>query len=229
MRDRTALAAYLNDSKLFLQVVGTLDSIAEIGEIVGWLGSALRSSPQKEGVIYCSPFINNLSVQSCTADRTAVTSSINFKFEPEEDPTPSWTTNGRCWHDLFQNPVAVKGYPTRYKPQKDIGVEMPIQIMAGLAGSNRISSFAGNLLIKSFSTMLVLTKQMGEVLIWHLLFNEDGEHISFADPRVRAISGANTQAVSISTLESARHVLGWCSNVRNLAGKHSLLDLYIKY
>ncbi|KAF2187664.1 hypothetical protein K469DRAFT_104019 [Zopfia rhizophila CBS 207.26] len=221
MRDDTTLSAYLNDSKLRLQVVGTLDSVAEIGEIVAWLGAALRPSPEEQGVVYCSPFINDVSIQTCKADRTTVTSNINFRIEVEElgeDSTPSWRINGRCWHDLFRNPVAVKGYPTQYKPQKDIGIEMPIEIMAGLAGSNLISSFARNLFIKSYSTMLVLTKQIGDVLIWHLLFNENGEHISYADPRVRAISASNTQKISMSTLESARHVLGWCSNVKNLAG-----------
>ncbi|KAF2476948.1 uncharacterized protein BDR25DRAFT_348857 [Lindgomyces ingoldianus] len=218
MRGNTTLSAHLNDSKLCLLVIGTLDSVAEIGGVVAWLGAALRSSPEERGVVYWSPFVSDLYIQAFKTDRTTVTSNINLRIgveEMDEDAAPPWRTNGRCWHDVFRNPVVVKGYPTRIKPRKDMGIEMPMEIMAGLVGSNLISSFAGNLFIKSYSMMLILTKQVGDVLIWHFLFNENGEHISYADPRVCA---SNMQNISMSTLESTRHVLGWCSKVENLAG-----------
>lgn len=223
--DGTTLRAGLYDEKLLLQAIGTLDSVAEIGEIIGWLGAALRSSPEKQGVMYCSPFISDLTIHDQSADITTVISDIRFKFETEEVQRENMSIQdgtGKCWHDLFQNPVAVKGYPTRRKPQKDIGLEIPIEIMAKLVGSNRVSSFARSLFIKSFSIMLVLTKQMGDVFMWHLLYNRNGEHMSYADPRIHAISGLQTHTEIYPALASGRHVLGWCSNVSNLAGKYSL-------
>lgn len=223
--DDTTLIAGLDDDGLLLQAIGTLDSVAEIGEIIGWLGAALRSSPENHGVMYCSPFISNLTIHDQSADTTMVTSGIGFRFERGEAQKENVSTQenaGKCWHDLFQNPVAVKGYPTRHKPQKDIGLEIPLEIMAKLAGSNRVSGFARNLFIKGFSKMLVLTKQIGDVFIWHLLYNSNGEHMSYADPRIHAISGLQTHNESYLALASGRHVLGWCSNVSNLAGKYSL-------
>jgi hypothetical protein len=92
-------------------------------------------------------------------------------------------------------------------------------MLAALVGTPRITNFAGNLFIKGFSTMLVLTKRTEAICTWHLLFNEDGDHISYDDPRVRSISPLQTDTLSIHKLESARHVVGWCSSVQVLTGK----------
>ena len=223
--DRTCLKASFDQGKTCLQAIGPLDSVAEIGEIIAWLGAALRSSPKGEGVSYCSPVISKPYIERQLPEKTVVTSSIDFEFQTDEvhgDDLPTWRETGRCWHSLFQNPVVVNGYPTRRKPVKSIGIEIPLEIMVTLAGSNRISSFARNMFIKSFSTMLVLTRQIGDVFVWHLLYNRDGEHISYADPRVRNISEMQMQKVSFPAIASGRHVLGWCSKVSNLVGKRSL-------
>lgn len=193
--------------------------MAEIGEVIAWLGAALRSSPQDHGVVYCNPKIDNLSIEAHEEEKTIAKSNICFQITIHRDQKPSGGINGCCWHGLFQNPVSVTGYPIRIKPQEDMEVEMPLEMMAGLVGSNRISSFAKKLFIKRFNAMLVLTKQLGDILIWHLLFNENGDHLSYADSRVCTADTQN--CMSMLTEESTRHVLGWCSHIQNLAGEYS--------
>lgn len=154
---------------------------------------------------------------------TRRTCDINFAFRKQNlnynSPTPTLRRDGQCWHGLFQNPVVVLGYPTRNRTIEERGLEMPIEMMATLVGCDRITTFAGKFYIKNFNKMLVLTKQIGDMLIWHYLCNDDGSYISYTDPRVRAMSSPIASDVDISTLESARHVVGWCSHVRSYAGK----------
>ena len=202
MSDHTSVCVCLRQKKLYLQVIGTLDSVSELGGIIAWLGAALRSSPEKRGVVYCSPILSNLSIQKYEVDKTTVTSQIDFRFEVDKNGSLFEGTNGRCWHGLFRNPVSVKGYPIRVKPQEDMGIEIPIEIMAGLAGSNLISTYAKNIFIKSFCTMLILSKQVGDILVWHLLFNEDGEHISYADSRVCASNTQNLMGMITAELHA---------------------------
>jgi hypothetical protein len=92
--------------------------------------------------------------------------------------------------------------------------------MAALAQARRATIFGGKLFVKGFCTMLVPTEHVGNLVIWHMLFNEDGSHISYADPRIHKILSEHPENLGVSDLESARHILGWCSNVKNYTGRY---------
>jgi hypothetical protein len=63
--------------------------------------------------------------------------------------------------------------------------------------------------------MLVPTKLSGDMLIWHFLYNRDGNRISYLDNTV-----AHAENVGVSDLDNTRHVVGWCSKVRSYAGRN---------
>lgn len=52
-------------------------------------------------------------------------------------------------------------------------------------------------------------------LCWHLLYNKDGNRISYLDNAV-----PHAENVSAFDLEKARHVFGWCSEVKYYAGRN---------
>ena len=81
--------------------------------------------------------------------------------------------------------------------------------MAGLARTQRANIFNGKLFIKGFSTMLVPTKRCGDLLIWHLLYKQKGNHISYLDNNTIP----HLENVSLSELEMVRHVVGGCSEI----------------
>ncbi|KAH7120838.1 hypothetical protein B0J11DRAFT_532711 [Dendryphion nanum] len=85
--------------------------------------------------------------------------------------------------------------------------------MAGLARTQRANTFKGKPFVKGFSTMLVPTRQSGDWLLWQLLYNKNGSCISYLNNTL-----PHAENVSISNLENARHVVGWCSEARNSAG-----------
>lgn len=67
--------------------------------------------------------------------------------------------------------------------------------------------------------MLVAVESVGEMVLWHVLTKEDGDDIEYGDPRVRQLNPQIDCMVSWSQLKNMRHVVGWCSHVKNHTGR----------
>jgi hypothetical protein len=220
--DHTELTAWIHDSRFYIHVTGTSESAAEIGEQVAWLGASLRSSPYTSGIAYCSPYISDISpCNNAIQDPFLLLESnlaCTVRFAIQEGDQSSTASNGQCWHNLLNKPVVVQGYPIPRRSEEDTGLEIPLNIMAGLANARHVSVFNGGLVIKGFSTMLVPTKRCENLLVWHLLYNESGDRISYLD---NASPPAN--AVSLNDLANSRHILGWCSDSMYYAGEQHIV------
>lgn len=147
----------------------------------------------------------------------APTFFCNIGFKVDVIDNTNEASNGQCWHQLFQSPVIVQGYPIPKRPISNIGLEIQLDTLASLAGACSISTFNNKLLIKGFSTMLVPTRYSDNILLWHLICKKDGDRVSYLD-------GEDIHAadVSLSDLKKSRHILGWSSQVRYLVGKKRL-------
>lgn len=158
---------------------------------------------------------NSTAFRQPDSQASSVDVTCEIQFTMEEEPQTSSSTNGQCWHDIFRNPVVVKGYPIPQRTEWNTGLEVSLNILAGLARTQRVEQFNERLCIKSFSMMLVPTKRNGDVLYWHLIYNKDGSRISYLDD-----CAVQEQHVSGLDLENLRHVLGWCSEAKSYAGKN---------
>ncbi len=217
--DGTALTAYISGSKFVVEAYGIVVSIAETGEQLAWLGAALRTSPRQSGPVHCIPMISTIrtDVAECRSEgcqTSAVDYICSMAFTMVEVPQPLYTTNGQCWHDIFKNPVVVRGYPIPKRTQWSTGLEISLNIMAGLAQTQRVDRFDDKVYIKGFSTLLIPTWLNDDIICWHLVYNKDGGRISYLD-------GDLDQEQRIARLnpEDFRHVLGWCSEANVFAGK----------
>jgi hypothetical protein len=142
-----------------------------------------------------------------------------IEFEMEELALSSEMPPGQCWHNMFKNPVMVKGYPILTKHERGTGLEMPLNMIAELAGSKRANVFDGKVFIKGFSTMLIATKTTRDVLIWHYFYTRKGERISYLDHPLQVVDD-----IGLFQLDTARHVVGWCSDCMYYAGKRFLIN-----
>jgi hypothetical protein len=217
------LAAWVQEKTFIVEAMGIRDSVAEIGEQLGWLGSAFRSSPYSSVLAYCKPYVSTIGVESGQEavfewpSTKHVCCRIGFELDDaRHDDTDS--TSGQCWHQLFRNPVVVRGFPIPRRAIGDTGLEIPLDIMAGLAQAKRVDAFGSGQFIKGYSTLLVPTKFSGDLMIWHLFYNEDGNRISYLDSRI-----APCTSIAISDIERSRHILGWCSEARFYAGMEKTL------
>ncbi|KAJ5611872.1 hypothetical protein N7528_008977 [Penicillium herquei] len=224
--DGTDLVAWFHSSEpsknpnIVFQVKGSGYSIAEVGEQLSWLGSALRSSCQPDQVVYCQPQIVNLTKIPDESQggkkENATEFSADISFAVQHVGTSS-KRNGECWHDLFRSGVVVDGFPISRRPEVGPvkGLDVPLPMMARLVQANYVNTFLGSMVIKGFSSMLFPTEIHGEMIVWHLVHNRNGDRISYLDSTVVPI-----QDMSTSLLSQARHILGWSTNANNLAGSH---------
>ncbi|OJD31221.1 pfs domain protein [Diplodia corticola] len=146
------------------------EAVVEVAQQFAWIASALRTSASDTTASFCTPYIRFLR------DRypygTIPSYEIDFEVEAMKEPLDH--VNGQCWHNLFKNPVIVRGFPIRIREKMETGLELPLNIMAGLAQARRVTTFGDRLFIKGFSTMLVPTRKVGDLMTWHLIYNSDG-------------------------------------------------------
>ncbi|KAH7085853.1 hypothetical protein BKA63DRAFT_27957 [Paraphoma chrysanthemicola] len=198
-------------------VHGTLDWIAELGDAMTWLGSALRASQNGE-IMYCTSSVNVVACDS--APRTDMVSwNIYCSFEQKSSTETSAKVNGRCWHDMFLNSVVATGYPIRVSDVE--GLELSLPLMATMTGATHVTKFRNGIFLKGFSSMLVLTRRTESTCQWHHLSNHDCTRIRYTDPRVRDIVCESLSWESMNdydSIRSMRHVIGWCREVQWLMG-----------
>ncbi|KAJ4011850.1 hypothetical protein NW766_007150 [Fusarium irregulare] len=85
--------------------------------------------------------------------------------------------------------------------------------MAGLNSSPRIHKHEGNYYLKGYSTALVPTEKIDDMVLWHLYYSDDGSRLPYPNTL-----GLNCADLNIQDLTAARHVVGWCSKAKFMAG-----------
>ena len=141
-----------------------------------------------------------------------VKSHISFTVRSTE--IESSNLPGLCWHDMFKNPVMVAGWPILPKPEPGLGVEMPLNMISRLAGSNRANQFNQQVCIKGFATMVVAARIIGEIVVWHYCFNKYGLRIAYFDNGIEL-----NDNITLNQLSGKRHLVGWCTSAMYCAGE----------
>lgn len=213
MRDDTFLTSWIEPNGcLAIEILGILDAIIEVGLAVAWMTAAVRSS-SSETAAFVTPVFNLRDDSGKETVRIAIS---NKWSQIESKPV------GQCWQALFRNPAVVLGFPIRRRQleQQGPGLELPLNMLAALVDTQRVSIFDDQILLKGFCTLLLPTSYSGNIVYWHVVFNKDGSRISAADPRVRKIAGnfRLLQHLALADIETARHVVGWCAQALNFAG-----------
>ncbi|KAF6811832.1 hypothetical protein CMUS01_13191 [Colletotrichum musicola] len=211
----TAISA---ESSFIVSATGSTASIAELAELLSWLGAALRPSPLEQGVIYCTPHISRLHDQKGKRP-LSWEEELRFRmgFELSQNHVQTSLPHGQCWHGMFRNPVVVCGYPIARRGETETGLEMPLDMMALMIRTRRIVPFGDTYFLKGFSSMLALVERKGDTFLWHHVYNRDGSHVSYFEYEPVLKDNPTFQQ-----LMNARHVVGWCSEVKFYAGMVSL-------
>ena len=207
-------------SKVVVEVVGIPGFAAEVAEQLAWMGAAMSQSQSWEGLVICKPSMKGTDYDpSRYKDKTAGSSTdlptarwnIGFEFTPCK---LSPGLSGQCWHAMFRKPVVVHGFPIPRRPEPKTGLEIPLNMMAALSGTQLVDTFASKSFIKGFSSMLVPTKKADGVVFWHFLQKSTPiRRMSYLD------CSLEHAAVTIPELEASRHLVGWCQECSFTAGK----------
>lgn len=197
------------------RIHGPADTVAQIGQVLSWLGAALRSPP-REGLFFCIPSVDTITAsrkpregkdQDPAKHSPDAHFKISYRFEPCWSSAKKPELNGQCWHNLLREAVLVPGFPILCRREPRLGLEIPLDMAAFLTGTRMVEIFNSKIFIKGFSAMLVPTDRRGDVVVWHLLYTTTGTHISYLDV---PIGQRHATDVGMPDLEQARHVVGWC-------------------
>ncbi|KAM6536465.1 hypothetical protein FALCPG4_002469 [Fusarium falciforme] len=141
--------------------------------------------------------------------------NCHIEFSVEEHNTSSQESGDeQCWHEIFQNPVVAGGYPIPRRTQYGSGLEIPLNVMAGLTGCPRINQYMGHHFLKGFSTALLPTEKTKDAVLWHLYYSEDGSRLPYPD--MEPMDKVN---ISLGELTRARHIVGWYSKAQFFAAR----------
>ncbi|PYH84660.1 hypothetical protein BO82DRAFT_304150 [Aspergillus uvarum CBS 121591] len=210
---RSTFSSERSSRPMLFEICGTEPAIAEISEQVAWMASALRTSPSQGTVTYSKPIIhvtrpqhNDHSSQSAFL--------IELTVELTKHMKSGKGINGECWHGMMASPVVVEGFPIRRRPPHMFeGLEIPLGMLAQLVDTTRASEFDEKTLLKGFTSMAIATSYSQNIVLWHFI-QEYGRRMSHL--RSEEWPGLS---VAVQDLKAARHVVGWCPEIKLFAGQ----------
>lgn len=136
-----------------------------------------------------------------------------FRISTETQEVDYAREEGTCWDQMIHSMIMIHGFPIRRRATKSLGLEISLRVAADLIGTKYITTFAGQTFVKGYSAMLKPVQKNHDIVVWHLLVNPTGDHISYCDDDL--ISSLNIDILGIG---SFRHVIGWCGLASNYAG-----------
>lgn len=210
--DGTEAQITIGDSSVHVSAIGVACLLAEIVEQFAWLGAACRASPNYDKLSYCTARIT----------RTPEISNLSFMIDFSHDEIKEFSTpmhNGTCWHSMFRNPVIAKGYPIPVRDFEEKGLEIPLNMMAGLSEASRATKFDGGILIKGFSTGFVPTRTMQNSIVWHFLYNKDRNRLSYSSAREHCPQGIAIKDIDTLCLTNTRNFVGWTPSALTMLGE----------
>jgi len=215
--DGTELEISVRNSRVIVEVTGVDTALVEIGEQFAWLGAAcqapstdeMRSSTAKISWLWEPDLMEESFYRKRSSGRSSGADfNLTFSLEGLESDEGEFPENGTCWYSLFRNSVLVKGFPILARKHKEKGLEIPLNMMAGLGEASRATNFDGSLVIKGFSTMFVPTGR-----------TQNQSRISYLCARERCSNQVLMEIGDALLLESTRHFVGWASSAVTRTGK----------
>lgn len=200
-------------SVVHVDVAGRMFLTLEVGEQLAWLASICRKGLFPDLLTFVRPAIS-------TADHKGVIgreTTINISFAFEKFIQGARSVDDRCWLKLFRNCCITDGVSVNTRQEDEKGIEIPFSLMATLGGFDRVTDYAGQLVLKGFETLFVPMKKTGGSIIWHLITKPNGRRISYN--AMYALPEEPDATVCMQDLSHSRHFLGWVSNASQHTGR----------
>lgn len=228
------MSGNIEKGRVHVRATGTKYGLAEVAEQLMWVSTALHTSKRDD--LQKTHNATNAYLNSCKMeirhgindaslripDSHVGTVEVTVKFKTKAlDREPQLST-GSCWHRLFRTCEITAGYPIPSRQSKQSGLDISLDMMADLIRSERVTQFGLNLVIMGFSSLLYATDYQDGIMTWHLVCNEDGTQISYADHRVPLIALPEEVLASPKDVGLARHIVGWTNKVQNFTGMKML-------
>lgn len=193
------LEFYVTHEDFILDIrFGTPDMIGDIVQQLVWMGAALRTS--RDGrVQYCKPKLEGGQFEREEPAIFNITFDVSSPGEEDQS----------CWFPLFLNPVIAHGFPTPHRNHNEVGLEIPLEMMAALGGARHVVDFEGGLVLKGYSALFVPIKCHEGSVQWHLIRARGEDRMLYRQLRNECLNRALLEEVDHESLRTTRAFLGW--------------------
>ncbi|KAI0102512.1 hypothetical protein GGR51DRAFT_562433 [Nemania sp. FL0031] len=209
------------DGTLTIHAKGPENAITVMVQQLSWLVATFSMpQPSEEGPTYCTPILGSINGQAQNEEILKLDTSFT-KLHVNE--------NRACWLSLFSPAVIAHGFPIP-KRDNNIGLEMPIELMAAIIGARHAVRFDGGVVIKGFSSMFLPVMRTNHWIQWHYVANRNpDEQLSYDKGVKRCRNRALLSNIRLDALTNHRCFIGWNSLVEIRVGSETTKFYNIGY
>ena len=124
-----------------------------------------------------------------------------------------------CWNGVVGNSVLVVGFPIAQRLSDDVGLAIPLEVMANLAGIPLATNYGGGYVLRGRSHIFVPVERRGETVQWHLIEKPEGR-IQFRDLEELCARRVLADELDEEALLTTKAFLGWCPKLVHNLGKY---------
>lgn len=128
---------------------------------------------------------------------------------------------GSCWNEIVGNSTIATGFPIPERSNNEKGLELPLEVMAGLGGVPLATRFHNAYILTGRCIAFVPVARNGDSVQWHVLKNGQAT-IRYEDIASLCPVRLPAEILNEEDLLSTRTFLGWCSESMNHLGASSL-------
>lgn len=188
---------------------GSPEFLCSIGQQLAWLGSVCTLPEQ--GLCYCDTVWNDTPAVDGAGVRFEITHRLSPFDKDEEKP---------CWHALFGKSVVATGFPIPERTYDDKGLQIPVEVMAALAGVSlavNVGSPLDGFVLKGDKLAFIPVERRDNHVQWHLI-ERGGETVEYAHLDQANIRPLGPDRLDEAAINSTVAFLGWTERVYNYAG-----------
>ena len=195
-----ALSIELLDDVILVKTSGKPEYIRVIGQQIAWLSAACRFSDS--GPRYADTIWKRTTEGSCKHIYEITTQIADIEKDEEH----------LCWLSLVGDSVIISGFPIARRDSDNKGLQIPIEIMAGLGGVSFAMDAGLGFLLKGHTSVFVPVGRSKGNVQWHLI-NDVEDGYSYARLAKKGIK------LDEKALYTTTSFLGWTKKILNKAGK----------
>jgi len=193
-----------------VQVTGSFQFVCAMGQQLAWLGAVCRLP--SSGLRYCDPQFTQTKRENFNRPIVEIRyDTVAF----DEDETKL------CWHSLMADSVIATGFPIAERSDEDKGLQIPIEVMAAIAGVSMAVDMGSGFVLKGDTIAFIPVERRGNHVQWHLL-DRDGESLDYSFLESSELRPLPRNAFNDKEVNSSIAFLGWAPNIRNHAGTYSV-------
>jgi hypothetical protein len=200
----------VSNSTITITVTGPAYFIADYGELIAWIGSALLTNTPNIGC-YCQPLITKFRVHNSYPDSTLLKSQsyCNIDFELVEletaDKTLPMVLN--ISRDLLgENILSIQGFPIRRRPEGYNGLELSFNSLLYYLQAPNAEMSATDVFVKGLRGVLKLVKHTDKVFLWRF-GHSLGDSPYYMDHQNKVQNDKGYGPLDDHILEDGRHII----------------------